>query len=277
MQKIKNILYVVIGIIISLLFPLFIKWFLFSNNYFSSNNGMEFTRETWFGFIGSYLGAIGTVILGIIALYQNKKYKEFSDKTEETLIDLQKEIKELNKKNVELIEISTKIERAKYHPTFLEGHVYKWTSIGQKIEESFFEDCVFQIIWERIDNIDPEFSVRKIFDNYNTFIFLLQNKGEKSIRNFNCNKLLINGKIEEGWWLYRSCDIEPGGVVKVIYATKTDLIKVVNEGYISEINLEYSMENVLDERFYMDIDIKFYNEGKDIPDPYLNISGTYQK
>lgn len=144
------------------------------------------------------------------------------------------------------------------------------------MEESFFEDYVFQITGH-VDNIDHELPVRKIFDNYNTFIFLLQNNGEKAIRNFNCNKVLINGKIEEGCWLHLSCDIEPGKIVKVIYATKTDLIKAVNEGYISEISLGYSMKNVLGESFYMDVNIKFYNNGGDIPDKYLDISETYQK
>ena len=37
------------------------------------NSLSGFSKETWFEFIGSYLGAIGTIILGYITFYQNKK------------------------------------------------------------------------------------------------------------------------------------------------------------------------------------------------------------
>ena len=44
-------------------------------NLVNSLNG--FSKETWFGFIGSYLGAIGTIILGYITFYQNKNIKNY--------------------------------------------------------------------------------------------------------------------------------------------------------------------------------------------------------
>ena len=56
------------------------------------NSLNEFSKETWFGFIGSYLGAIGTIILGYITFYQNKKYKELSDRSDEHFMELQKEL-----------------------------------------------------------------------------------------------------------------------------------------------------------------------------------------
>lgn len=58
-----------------------------------------------FGFIGSYLGAIGTIVLGYIAFYQNKRYKELSDQSEQNFLELQEEIKELTKKSVFLIDL----------------------------------------------------------------------------------------------------------------------------------------------------------------------------
>lgn len=71
---------------------------------------IAFSKESWFGFIASYLGAIGTILLGFISLYQNKKYKELSDSSEEKLMNLQAEIKVLTEKNVALIELNSKIE-----------------------------------------------------------------------------------------------------------------------------------------------------------------------
>lgn len=38
-----------------------------------------FTNNEWFAFSASYIGAIGSVFVGAIALYQSKKYKEQSD------------------------------------------------------------------------------------------------------------------------------------------------------------------------------------------------------
>lgn len=69
-------------------------------------------------FHGSYLGAIGTIVLGYIAFYQNKKYKELSDQSEKRFWELQEEIKELTKKSVSLIDLNSKIEASKYHPIF---------------------------------------------------------------------------------------------------------------------------------------------------------------
>ena len=50
--------------------------------FFPFNVSVTFPKDVWFGFMGSYLGAIGTIVLGYIAFYQNKKYKELSDQSE---------------------------------------------------------------------------------------------------------------------------------------------------------------------------------------------------
>ena len=62
------------------------------------------SREGWLSFIGSYLGAIGTVLLGWLALWQTKRYKKASDKTDETFRILQEKIKELVQTNTDLAE-----------------------------------------------------------------------------------------------------------------------------------------------------------------------------
>ena len=76
-------------------------------------------------FIASYLGAVGTVLLGGIALYQNKRYKELSDSSERKLMELQNEIKILTEKSVYLIELNSKIEQAKYYPIFT-GYILRF-------------------------------------------------------------------------------------------------------------------------------------------------------
>ena len=88
----KYLLYIMITIIL-ILFPFLIEKMILCEIIFPFNIPINLSKETWFGFIASYLGAVGTVMLGIIALYQNKKYKELSDSSEEKFITLQNEIK----------------------------------------------------------------------------------------------------------------------------------------------------------------------------------------
>ncbi len=38
-----------------------------------------FTKSEWFAFTASYLGAISSVFIGVVALYQSKRYKEQAD------------------------------------------------------------------------------------------------------------------------------------------------------------------------------------------------------
>ena len=70
------------------------------------------------------MGAVGTVLLGVIALYQNKRYKELSDSSERKLMELQNEIKILTEKSVYLIELNSKIEQAKYYPILTDLKIY---------------------------------------------------------------------------------------------------------------------------------------------------------
>ena len=99
----KYLLYIMITIIL-ILFPFLIEKMILCETIFPFNIPINLSKETWFGFIASYLGAVGTVMLGIIALYQNKKYKELSDSSEEKFITLQNEIKTLTEKSVALID-----------------------------------------------------------------------------------------------------------------------------------------------------------------------------
>lgn len=48
----------------------------------------SFESEIWFGFMASYIGAIGGTAVGGIALWQNKQYKEMSDAYQEKMDEL---------------------------------------------------------------------------------------------------------------------------------------------------------------------------------------------
>ena len=87
-KKILKSIFVVIGVIIIFLLPLVIEKIILYKLSSLVDINNHFTEETWFGFIASYLGVVGTVLLGIIALYQNRKYKELSDSSEERFMAL---------------------------------------------------------------------------------------------------------------------------------------------------------------------------------------------
>lgn len=259
--------------LVLILLPFLVEWVLYDTEHVLFSTPIRFAREAWFGFIASYLGAIGTVILGIIALYQNKKYKELSDKSEATLLNLQNDIRELNKKSVELIEINTRIEQAKYFPIFREGHNYFWDASQEDLED-YSAGNLFQITVKKEDNFNIEEPIAKIFERYHTFSFFLVNQGEKTIRNFHCREARINGKSEMGAWYFYNCDIEAGATVCVMYATKIDLMKEIKKGNICTIELQYGMENLIGESLYMDIQINFFNTGKKLPSLYVNLGSV---
>lgn len=115
MKKIKSKILGVLGMIMVLLLlimiPFVIETIIFNETVFPFNFPIRIDREGWFSFIGSYLGAIGTVLLGALALWQTKKYKNASDKTDETFQSLQEKIKELVQTNTDLAEENKNIQQ----------------------------------------------------------------------------------------------------------------------------------------------------------------------
>ena len=107
-KTLKIIIYSIIIVLVCftlIWLPFLIEWILYDTEHMLFHTPIRFSREAWFGFIASYLGAIGTVILGIIALYQNRRYKELSDKSEATLLNLQNEIRELNYSSANILDL----------------------------------------------------------------------------------------------------------------------------------------------------------------------------
>lgn len=68
------------GILIITGVPFIIEWIIRNETIFPFNLPIYFSKETWFSFLGSYLGAIGTIVLGIIALKQNKSLSDANSK-----------------------------------------------------------------------------------------------------------------------------------------------------------------------------------------------------
>ena len=72
-----------------------------------------------------------------------------------------------------------------------------------------------------------------------------------------------------GFWQYQSCDIEPGTILRCVYATKFDLAEHVLSGTIESLSFTYNMENVIGEQFQMSMDVHFYEHEESYPKPYI--------
>ena len=143
LTKILLCLFFILTVII---LPFVIEKIILCETIFPFNLSTTFSQDVWFSFMGSYLGAIGTIVLGYIAFYQNKKYKELSDESERHFFELQEEIKELTRKSVSLIDLNSKIEASKYHPILSNLHVFFWNTKGKSLKEFFdTENDAFQI------------------------------------------------------------------------------------------------------------------------------------
>ena len=220
-KLLTKILLCLFFVLVVIILPFVIEKIILSEAIFPFNVSVTFPKDVWFGFMGSYLGAIGTIVLGYIAFYQNKKYKELSDQSEKRFWELQEEIKELTKKSVSLIDLNSKIEASKYHPIFSNLQHNFWNAKGENLVEFFdIESDAFQISFCKEGSNEHLDSLEEIFEQYYTFVYTLKNDGEKTIYNFNCIDIKINGRnIEEGIWIYQSCDIKPGEIVRCVCAT----------------------------------------------------------
>lgn len=108
--KILSTLGFIVVLLVLILMPFVIENIIYDETTFPFNLPIKISREGWFSFSGSYLGAIGTVLLGALALWQTKKYKEASDKTDDTFHILQEKIKELVQINTDLAEENKSIQ-----------------------------------------------------------------------------------------------------------------------------------------------------------------------
>jgi hypothetical protein len=271
MKKLLLCLLISATFILLIVAPFLIEKIILCEDIFPFNMLVTFSKETWFGFIASYLGAIGTVALGIIALYQNKKYKKLSDSSEERFLVLQTEIKNLAEKNVALIELNSKIERAKYFPILTNMHHSYWNMNNEDAENSFdFKNDAFVFSYR---NINPEAipnSLIDVFNQYHTFVFTLKNDGERTIRNFHCTSATQNGQPHElGFCFFQTSDIESGSILRCVYVTNFNIEEKCKNGEIESLSFKYEMENVIGEHFDMTIDLYFIPSGENEAPDYM--------
>lgn len=179
-KKMGYILVLILTTFFLVFFPLLLEHVLAKETGFSA--------DVWFGFIASYLGAVGTVSLGVIALWQNKRYKELSDRSAEETKSIQKELAELNRRTVRVLETLEEIEVAINSPALIWETNFFWYGIQEK-DLAHAKDWSYQ---KNYLNMDPEDICRPaayLLKKYETFGFYFINAGEKAIRNLNVTRL----------------------------------------------------------------------------------------
>lgn len=192
--------------------------------------------------------ALATVVLGIIALWQNNQYKKLSDKTSGETIRLQHDLKDLTEKQEQALLTLKHIEDIKYQPM-----LEKWNITYFGFSFKSLSDCIKEyrcsIQYNYFNMINPEgYSKVSEVPQYNTFGFLIKNVGEKTIRNF---RLGINFDTKKYFaFTTFGCDIEPGHFTLVL------LINIKKfEGNEQFFELCFLMQNLLGEDFSYNLNL----------------------
>lgn len=93
--------------------PFLIERILFEETIFLFSMPISLSREIWFSFVGSYLGAIGAVALGVMAMNQTKRYNDSSNDMVKRQQALLENIKDINQQHTD------KLLRHKYYDNFI--------------------------------------------------------------------------------------------------------------------------------------------------------------
>lgn len=166
-----------------------------------NNNAVTMLAGLW--------SAFATLFLGGIAVWQNKSYKELSDKSSKETSEIQENIMLLTEKTMNAIETLKKIEMSKYYP-LVERMPQTYHGISKKLYlKEFDKDFVIQPTMINMDINDILLPIGDLYEKYNSCSFVVKNTSEKAIRHFNCYKLRINGN-EPAFIVKIECDILPG-------------------------------------------------------------------
>lgn len=217
--------------------------------------------------ISGLWSALATVVLGLIALFQNIRYKKLSDQASVNMKDTQNEIKQLTEKMSTAITALQNIEKAKYYPDLQEiSYMVFGFKNGKYKELKEDGDTVFQYNYFNIDTsqgIDSE----SLIENCNSFAFCLKNIGEKTIRNFTCTDIEFTPITGQGHMIIQTaCDIKEGQHVMVCFINIPDY--AVLEGY--DLNMTMNMHNLISESYESSADITFYLSGDGSPSARLD-------
>lgn len=208
--------------------------------------------------IAGLWSAIATVVLGLIALNQSRQYKKLSDKANKDYQNLQVEIKNLTNSMANAIDTLKRIEKAKYYPNLEECHYYihglSKDSYKKNIEDY---NCATQLNYINVNQEDISKDLADIIEKYNVFAFCLKNIGEKTIRNFNCEKIsipTITDTDDDVFIIHSSCDIKSGQTMFIFIINVPDYLSMNG----INIEMEFKMENLISELYVCQSDIAIY-------------------
>jgi hypothetical protein len=190
--------------------------------------------------------AAATVILGIIAVWQNMRYKKLADQSSKDANSVQQELKYLNEKTMDAIETLKTIELAKYFP-LIERETYDAFALDSKYFNELFQKKYSSAQINLIGMVQEDFNLplEKLLDKYyNSYVFLVKNSSEKAIRHFTCSDLEIDGAVP-GSIAMIDCDIPAGKNAVVAILNLPPLIK--GDSYL--LNMTFTLNNLVMDKY----------------------------
>ena len=249
----KNKIILASVVMVLIIVPFVIEWIIANETIFPFNKKIYFSKEVWFGFIASYFGAIGTILLGIIALWQNKRYKELADKSSDESKKLQTELKELTEKTSEAIKVLEKIEITKYYPS-----LRKMPHVAINCFDIIFNEYGKDITQQKtyIDILSEDFNqpIEVLKKKYEVLSFVIKNVGEKPLLNFICSKIKVNNEYVN--FVSSDCDF---------HSSQNILISIINLPNLTEVItidllMDFSFTTLLMEKYVLKIGLYLNDE-----------------
>ena len=109
----------------------------------------------------------------------------------------------------------------------------------------------------------------KLMEKYKTFVVVIQNIGEKTLRNITCCNLLINNKVVSSR-TSQSSDVASGNFLCIMF------VNVDNESGTS-IEAQFEFYTLLMERYVFNVEIHFISVDDVEIDTFVNISEPYKQ
>lgn len=278
--RFKLIFFLIMGVIVLLAFPFVVERIIFNETLFPFSLPIKISREGWFSFIASYVGAICTAFLGWLALWQNKKYREASDRTDcefqklqgsikdlvKTNTDLtaenkniQEEVRELLRINATISEALLKLQNEIYSPKFSYGQTVLIANKGHFYNCMNFDKDIFAATFFGISGSDYNtVNDADLWKNYikkkcGYIAFPLINDGEKDIISFSYKGLGGGQKKYFKNCFSRMVDIGAHKTVWIMLVFPRSIfknaIKELNENKSFE--LYFSLKNTIGESFVL--------------------------
>ena len=231
-----------LAIVILLIFLILI-YISFRYDYLINGNITTMLAGLW--------SAFATGIIGLIALYQNKRYKELSELSTKQYETVQIQIRDLSKRTMESIELLNSIEQAKYYPQIRkESGVCMNVPFKYIVDEYPSSEHVFQMTFLNfMEGVEYMRDHNSILNKNNIVGFSMKNQGEKPIRDFICRNISINSKKIVNYQSF-SCDILPGGSAAILLflSNGKDIDSAYNSSGLS-IDFVFSCENLIGDHY----------------------------